>query len=229
MAGKNSATIEDYLETLYILQRDGVPIVGTRLAEILGVTPPTVTNTLKRMTRDNLIASDDVRGYVLTEQGLETARSVMRRHMLTEWLLVTTLKIPWSKTHTEAHNLEHNVSEMIEKQMRTNLGNPKVCPHGNPMPGFESIASGWIPLMDISQGEHVVIRRIHELGENDPDLMAFLEENGIVPGARVEVTEILPFNQTLSLKLKDVMVSLGFASARFIYVEKNLRASSSDR
>ena len=37
MGDKNSATIEDYLETLYILQRDGVPIVGVRLAEMLGV------------------------------------------------------------------------------------------------------------------------------------------------------------------------------------------------
>lgn len=228
MVEKKSATIEDYLETLYILQRDGVPIVGTRLAEILGVTPPTVTNTLKRMTRDGLITPDEGRGSVLTEQGLETARSVMRRHMLMEWLLVTTLKIPWSQTHAEAHNLEHTVSEMIEKQMRNNLGNPKTCPHGNPMPGFESLTSSWIPLMDIASGEHVIIRRIHELAENDPELMGFLEESGIVPGARVEVSETLPFNQTISLKLKDNIVSLGFTAARYIYVEKNLRIPASD-
>ena len=54
MEERNSKTIEDYLETLLILQRDGVTIVGARLAEILNVTPPTVTNTLKRMSRDGL-------------------------------------------------------------------------------------------------------------------------------------------------------------------------------
>lgn len=220
MGEKNSATIEDYLEVLYILQRDGVPIVGARLAEILGVTPPTVTNTLKRMTRDGLISSNDIQGFLLTEPGLEMARSVMRRHMLTEWLLMTVLKVPWSQTHSEAHNLEHTVSEMIEEQMRTNLGNPKTCPHGNPMPGFESSTSSWIPLAEIVPGETVIIRRIHELGENDPGLMKFLEENGIIPGAVVKISEILPFNQTISLQVNDHQVSIGFSSVKFIYVEK---------
>ena len=133
MSEKSSATIEDYLETLYILQRDGVPIVGARLAEWLGVTPPTVTNTLKRMLRDGLIESNDAQGFLLTGQGLELARSVMRRHMLTEWLLMTVLKVPWSQTHSEAHNLEHTVSDRIEELMRANLGNPMTCPHGRPV------------------------------------------------------------------------------------------------
>jgi DtxR family Mn-dependent transcriptional regulator len=132
--------------------------------------------------------------------------------MLTEWLLMSVLKVPWSQTHSEAHNLEHTVSEMIEEQMRINLGNPKTCPHGNPMPGFESVTSSWLPLIDIASGETVMIRRIHELGENDSEFLKFLEENGIIPGAKVEISEILPFNQTIAMKLKDR-----------IYIEKVLR------
>jgi DtxR family Mn-dependent transcriptional regulator len=223
MNEKNSATIEDYLEILYIMQRDRVPIVGARLAELLRVTPPTVTNTLKRMARDGLVTSNEDLGIFLSERGIEMARSVMRRHMLTEWLLMSVLKVPWSQTHAEAHNLEHTVSEMIEEQMRINLGNPKTCPHGNPMPGFESVTSSWLPLIDIASGETVMIRRIHELGENDSELMKFLEENGIIPGAKVEISEILPFNQTIAVKLKDRNISLGFSSARFIYIEKVLK------
>lgn len=225
MGEKNSATIEDYLEVLYIMQRDGIPIVGARLAEILGVTPPTVTNTLKRMTRDGLIFSNEIQGFLLTEPGFEMACSVMRRHMLTEWLLMTVLKVPWSQTHSEAHNLEHTVSEMIEEQMRTNLGNPKTCPHGNPMPGFESSTSKWIPLAEIVPGETAIIRRIHELGENDPELMKFLEENGIIPGAEVEISAILTFNQSISLLVNDHQVSIGFSIVKFIYVEKLLQTN----
>lgn len=220
MSEKNSATIEDYLETLYILQRDGVPIVGARLAEMMKVTPPTVTNTLKRMTRDDLVTTSDAQGLLLTEQGMEMARSVIRRHMLTEWLLMRVLKVPWSQTHSEAHNLEHTVSEMIEERMRDNLGNPTTCPHGNPMPGFEAAALAWLPLINLTPGVKIVIRRVHELGENDPDLMGFLEENGLVPGAEAEVIDRLQFNQTMALKLSDRIVSLGFPAARFIFVEK---------
>jgi DtxR family transcriptional regulator, Mn-dependent transcriptional regulator len=217
---RGSITIEDYLETLYILQRDGIPIVGARLAEILGVTPPTVTNTLKRMQRDGLIEPTETQGFHLTLQGLDQARSVMRRHMLTEWLLMSVLKVPWSQTHTEAHHLEHMISDLIEERMRDNLGDPKTCPHGNPMPGFEAVAAAWIPLIEIGQGEKVIIRRIHEMGENDPDLLKFLEENGLIPGAEVEIVEILQFNQTINLISGDRTVALGFSSARSIYVER---------
>lgn len=220
MSEKNSVTIEDYLEVLYVLQRDSKPIVGARLADLLKVTPPTVTNTLKRMGRDGLVSFNDAQGTLLTEQGLEMARSVLRRHMLSEWMLMRMLKVPWSQTHAEAHHIEHAVSEAIEIQMRTNLGDPKTCPHGNPLPGYEYVAAGWTLLSDASPGETVVIRRIHEMGENQPELLKFLEEYGIIPGASVQVTEILPFNQSLSLKVKDRTISVGFSTARFIFVEK---------
>jgi len=77
-----TSTIEDYLSLLLILERDNEPVVGARLAELIGVSPPTVTNTLQRMLRDGLIIPDKTRGSLLTEKGLEAARSVMRRHML---------------------------------------------------------------------------------------------------------------------------------------------------
>jgi DtxR family Mn-dependent transcriptional regulator len=220
VAEKNSATIEDYLEILLIMQRDGVPIVGARVAELLKVSPPTVTNTLKRMTRDGLISSDEAQGTFLSPGGLETARAVMRRHMLTEWLLIKMLKVPWSQTHAEAHNLEHTVSDMLEEQMRDKLGDPKTCPHGNPMPGYEAITAAWVPLQEIAPGETVTLRRIHELGENEPELMRYLEDNRLLPGAKLVVSEVLPFNQTITLQTKTGSVSLGFSAARLIYVER---------
>ena len=91
-----SATIQDYLSLIYVMERDGEPVVGAKLAELLEVTPPTVTNTLKRMTRDDLITMDKS-GTHLTEWGWNAARVVMRRHMLMEWMMVKTL--PWSKLH----------------------------------------------------------------------------------------------------------------------------------
>lgn len=46
------------------------------------------------MTRDGLVTTNDVLGFHLTEKGYEMARSVMRRHMLTEWLLMTVFESP---------------------------------------------------------------------------------------------------------------------------------------
>ena len=114
-----SSTIQDYLSLIYVMERDNEPVVGSHLAELLGVSPPTVTNTLKRMTRDGLITMNKD-GTHLTEYGWDAARVVMRRHMLMELLMA--LILPWSKLHTEAHQLEHAVSSLTETALMEELG-----------------------------------------------------------------------------------------------------------
>ncbi len=50
--------------------------------------------------------------------------------------------------------------------------------------------------------------------------MAFLESKGIMPEVHAKVNEMLPFNQTITLEVKKQEVTLGFASAKYIYVER---------
>ncbi len=211
-----SSTIQDYLSLIYVMERDEEPVVGSRLAELLGVTPPTVTNTLKRMTRDGLITMNKD-GTHLTESGWSAARVVMRRHMLMEWMMVKTL--PWSKLHSEAHQLEHAISTMTETALMEQLGHPQTCPHGNPLPGCETAVVAWVKLTRIPAGNAVIIRRIHELAEENAQLLGYLEAKHIMPGTRVIVTEILPFNQTITVTVENLPVTLGNAAARYIFVE----------
>src|SRR5512135_706689 len=215
---KLSSTVEDYLSLIYVLQRDNLPVVGAQLAELLGVSPPTVTNTLKRMLRDGLIRMDET-GTHLSEGGWDAARTVVRRHMLTEWMMVR--RLPWSKLHGEAHNLEHAISADAEAALLEELGHPQTCPHGNPLPGAEEAVADWIPLTEIAAGQKVIIRRIHELAEQNAELMSFLEKNGILTDVEATVSEVLPFNETLTLRVQGHDVALGFAAAKYVYVEKD--------
>lgn len=214
---KLSITIEDYLSLIFVLERENEPVVGVRLAELLGVTPPTVTNTLKRMVRDGLLVSDK-KGTRLTRLGRKSAQTVTRRHMLTEWLMVN--RLPWSRLHGEAHNLEHAISEETESALLDELGHPATCPHGNPLPGHEEAVASWVALTSLSPGDEVIIRRVHELVEQNHELMAFLEERSIMPGARARVTEVLPFNQTLTVEVQGLPSTLGFAAAQHIFAER---------
>jgi len=214
-----SPTVEDYLAIIYVMQRDGEDIIAARLAETLEVSPPTVTVTLKRMERDGWLVPESKKGISLTKAGYDAACSVIRRHMLTEWLLARMLKVPWSRIHSEAHQIEHSISKEIELQMLTNLDNPQLCPHGNPLPGYENLSAEWIPLPQVKIGTQVTIRRIHETAEDDDELMQYLENNGIVPGALAVLADNLPFNQTLTLNISGKSVILGFTSARDIQVE----------
>ena len=213
---KLSTTIENYLSIFYILERDKEPVVGVHLAQLLSVTPPTVTNTLKRMVRDGLITVDKD-GARLTKAGKRSARTVVRRHMLTEWMIARML--PWSKLHQEAHNLEHAISSEVETALLEELGYPQTCPHGNPLPGCEEWVSSWIPLTEVSPNKKVIIKRIHELAEYNLELLTFLESKGLMPGADVTVREVLPFNQTIAVDIQGQVATLGFAVAHHIFVE----------
>jgi DtxR family Mn-dependent transcriptional regulator len=215
-----SQTIENYLMTMYALERDHGEIVAARLAEMLNVAPATVAMTFKRMERDKWISGKGRGGVHLTETGREAASSVIRRHMLTEWLLVKILRVPLGQTHDEAHNIEHAISPQLEERLREILGDPKVCPHGNPFPGYEQAVNKWVPLTELPVGELVTIRRIHEFAEENIELLKFLIDNGMTPGARANVEGILPFNQTITVSVHGKVVTLGFSSARLVFAER---------
>jgi DtxR family Mn-dependent transcriptional regulator len=214
-------TVEDYLMNMYVMERDQGEIVSARLAEMLNVSPATVTMTLKRMQRDNWITgkSHD-RSIHLNETGRAAANSVIRRHMLTEWLLMKILKVPYQQIHIEAHHIEHAISPQIEERLNEILDAPQVCPHGNPFPGYEEVTRPWFPLTEITLGESIIIRRIHEFAENNQDLLVFLIDNGVIPGAEAQVIEVLPFNQTLTIMVVGKPITLGFPAARYVFVEK---------
>ena len=213
-------TVEDYLMTMQVMERDYGEIVAPRLAEMLNVSPATVAMTLKRMQRDNWITGTGRKAVRLTETGRAAAHSVIRRHMLVEWLLVSVLNVPLSETHHEAHHIEHAISPQLEERLRVNLGNPQVCPHGNPFPNCEQATNQWIPLTDLLVGEAVIIRRIHEFAEDKPDLLKYLVENGVVPGAEIRAVDVLPFNHTLTILVSEKPVTLGFPAAGFIFAER---------
>lgn len=212
-------TVEDYLMTMHVMERDYGEIVAARLAEMLNVAPATVAMTLKRMERDGWITGTGRKAVHLTEQGRQAAHSVTRRHMLVEWLLLRVLKTPLAQIHDEAHGIEHTISPSLEARLSDILDDPKVCPHGNPLPGYEHVVSGWTPLTELNPGETVTIRRVHEFAEENHDLLLYLIENGILPGVEIEVVEVLAFNQTVTIRVDKRTITLGFAVARYIFAD----------
>lgn len=206
--------------TMHVMERDFGEIVAARLAEMLGVAPATVAMTFRRMERDNWITGQGRKSVHLTETGREAAKSVTRRHMLTEWLLLKILKVDLPLIHDQAHGIEHAITPELEARLRDVLEDPQVCPHGNPLPGYEHVVKEWVPLTSLVVGETVIIRRIHEFAEESTDLLNFLIENKILPGTQVQVVEVLPFNQTLAIEIETRRVTLGFPAARYIFAER---------
>jgi DtxR family Mn-dependent transcriptional regulator len=213
-AGKpTTSVVEDYLQILHYLTRDGVPVIAARLAERMNVTAPTVTATLQRMERDGLIQHGPRKEILLTADGRQVADNIVRRHALAERLLTDLLKMPWHESHEEAHGVEHVMTPNIEARLLLALGNPTTCPHGNPIPGLGTLAPDEFPLDEAETGDELIIQRITEEAEEDLQLMKYLQEHGVEPGARMRVREATRFNALVVLEGPHGPVPLGFPVA----------------
>jgi DtxR family Mn-dependent transcriptional regulator len=217
---QQSPAVEDYLETIYELEEAGIPAMRARLVERLGVSAPTVSETVARLEREGYVTLDDQRVLRLTGPGLTAATAVMRRHRLAERLLVDVLKVPWSQVHEEAHRLEHAISDTLEPYLVDLLGDPGTCPHGNPIPGsvnFEGIA-GQMPLDELAPDIDAVIQRIDEEIEARPDAMRTLEELLLMPGYDVRVVAVGGDGMSVSTQAGVVDVAADIANK--IYVNR---------
>ena len=132
-------TTEMYLRTVFELEEEGVPPLRTRIAERLGQSGPTVSQTVGRMERDGLLHVGEDRQILLTETGQALAARVMRKHRLAECLLVDLLHVPWDEVHAEACRWEHVISESVERRLFHVLGSPNASPFGNPIPALAEL------------------------------------------------------------------------------------------
>ncbi len=214
MPHKPSSTVEDYLMEIYDMHRAGRPVIAARLTEKMGVSPPTVWNTVRRMQRDGLVQIDDAKSITLSPAGIEAAESIKRRHLLTERLLVDILGIDWADAHEEAHLIEHTITPRVEARIMAVLDNPTTCPHGNPFPGLDPATRPTTrPLSEVKLGDVWEIDGVNEPAEEDHDLMAFYQRHGLVPGATVKVVDVAVYNSTIGLEVAGRPVTLGMRAA----------------
>jgi DtxR family Mn-dependent transcriptional regulator len=216
-AGHHNA-VEQYLETILELEESGILPLRARLVERLGVTAPAVSETVKRLERESYLTLDADRVLHLTDTGRDYATAVLRRHRLAELLLVDVLKVPWSQVHEEACRLEHAISDNLEAHLVKLLGDPGMCPHGNPIPGSANVVDhGPLqPLGSLPPGQPCVVRRIDEHLQTQLDHMRELENGRLLPGQRVTV--VSTDEDGVLVDVEGVSVSLDAETAREVYV-----------
>ncbi|MGI8557388.1 MAG: metal-dependent transcriptional regulator [Solirubrobacteraceae bacterium] len=215
-----TAAIQDYSKALYALESrgDGEPIGTNALALRLGVTPGSVSAMLKKLDELHLVSHSPYRGVQLTEEGRRLALEVLRHHRLLELYLAEQLNIPWDRVHAEAEVLEHVLSEELEAAIAEKLGHPTVDPHGDPIPSVELTIDepDTLSLDKLSLGCGA---RFVRVSDSDPEMLRFLSERGIAPGALLRVEERQPFDGPLYVALEDRTEILGANLARAMRVE----------
>jgi len=213
---RRSPAVGEYLVQLYILLREGKPVVGARLAERMHVSPPAVTQALRRLARDGLVMVERRHGARLTAEGQRLAETTLRRHYLVERLLVDVLGLNWAEVHEEADRIEHALSPQLEEHLFQRLGRPTTCPHGNPLPGVpeEKRLIHARALADAKQGEEVTLLRVTEEAEQDIELMRFLLEHRLFPGTQLAIVHLGPTSDTLTLRVSEGELQVPLPYAR---------------
>jgi len=211
-----TVAVQDYAKAIYTLEsRDGSAST-TGLAELLEVRPASVSGMLRKLVELDLVEHEPYHGVRLTERGRQVALEVIRHHRLLELFLVESLGMSWDEVHDEAEVLEHALSEELEELIAAKLGNPTVDPHGDPIPSRElTLAeSDSRSLYELEPGEQATFVRVSD----DPEMLRFLGERGIVPGARLELVERQPFDGPLFVRAGGKVHVLGSVLARAMHV-----------
>jgi DtxR family Mn-dependent transcriptional regulator len=208
--------VEEYLETIFALEEEGIPVIQARLAERLDKAAPSVSEMLDRLESDDLITRSS-RQIAMTAKGTALAEGVVRKHRLAERLLVDIIGLDWDKAHVEAGRWEHVISDDVEERLVALLGNPTTCPHGNPIPGVASDGPAQSPLDEAVPGERIRLERITESVEHDAASLTYLGDHGLTPGTTALVQAKAP-DGTLTLLVGESAIALGPAMTARMFV-----------
>lgn len=199
-----SPNIQDYLKRIYELTRDGGMATTSELADLMSISPASVTNMLQKLsvTDPPYLTYIKHQGVQLTAEGRHTALKILRRHRLLEEFLVAKLGYSWDEVHPEAEVLEHAMSPLLEERMDAVLGHPEFDPHGDPIPDsnldIPSIKQSSLNSLEIGQGGQI-LRVPHE----DPQVLRYLGKCGMRPGVDIELLSRTPYDQTMRLRITE--------------------------
>lgn len=209
--------LEDYLKTIFKLEREQGKVATSALAKHLGVAPASVTGMLKKLSQMNLISYEPYKGVKLTKAGERIAVETLRHHRLIEQFLAEALNMPWDKVHEEAHKWEHILSDDLEDRIDAYLNSPKTDPHGAPIPDRNGVIfyPQTLCLADIEPGKSAVIL---EVNDHDAELLRYLGEKGLYPNVRIDVIDIEPFEGPLHIRVGESTFMLGRKAASHIFV-----------
>jgi DtxR family Mn-dependent transcriptional regulator len=210
---------QDYLKALYQLRGDQRPVPTRDLAQRLGISSPSVSEMVSRLTAQGLVEHDRYRGQQLTTEGRRVALELVRHHRLLEMFLVKVLGYRWDEVHDEAERLEHVISERMEQRIFDLLGRPELDPHGHPIP---TLAGKVRPVSERSLSECHAGEKVSVQGvsDDDPIRLRELERRGLLPGLGIEVVEESRFEGPIGVRIKGRRVAVPLGLARAIFVEE---------
>jgi DtxR family Mn-dependent transcriptional regulator len=158
------------------------------LAEALNIHVVSTNQMIRKLEEEGLVDYLPYKGVSLTARGEGAARRMIRNRRLWEVFLVQHLELPVDRAVELACGMEHITDSSVCARLAAFLNHPQFDPLGNLIPACEEDAAPepWFPLAEAALNDRLLVRQM----ECDPAARAFLMNEGIRPGAEIEVIGI---------------------------------------
>jgi len=229
----SSESVEEYLEAIYAFNERGEPAKNTELARRLKVSPPSVTQMMKRLADEGLIEYEPYKGATLTGKGMAHAQKVVRKHRLLERFLHDFLGLGRDRVHEEACKMEHSLSDETAAALCKALDVPETCPDdGNPIPPCILGVAECDQCAVAREKEGDPFRLVTQLSNLKPGeegIIAFIRggtmacqrllDMGLTLGTRLRVLNAAPFRGPIEVSIRGSTLALGRMLAGHVFVE----------
>lgn len=197
----HSTSEENYLKAIYTLSEHRTKTVSTKaIADRLETQSSSVTDMVKRLSEKGLVNYQRYQGVELSDAGFDHALKIIRKHRLWETFLVEKLGFGWDEVHDMAEQLEHIQSTELTERLDAFLGHPSHDPHGDPIPNAQGEMETQNPSM-LDEMKVGFSLRVVGVRDSSSEFLQYLDGVGIGLGTHLEVLEIVPFDQSMSLRL----------------------------
>ena len=248
MSEELTASLEDYLETIYLIISEKEAVRPKDIAKRLDVSNASVTGALKTLADKGMINYAPYDVITLTNNGRLAAMDIVRRHELLRDFFVKVLGVSRAEADKAACAMEHGISiEIIDKLARF-AEFIEICPRGG-----EAWANGNIAYCDKALSLDVcqkcissisdkvnenhnkqlhggrIVKKLNDVrpGErckvvkitSKGNLFKRLTEMGLTTGTIIEVERVAPLGDPVEMKVKGYHLSLRKDEASKIEVE----------
>jgi DtxR family Mn-dependent transcriptional regulator len=236
--GLSSESVEEYLEAIYNFNEKGKLAKNQDLTEKLKVSPPSVTQMIKRLSEEGLVEYEPYKGATLTGKGMALAQKVVRKHRLLERFLHDFLGLPYEKVHEEACKMEHGISDETTAALCKVLNNPETCPDNDPIPPCHLDVQRCDECEEMRSEageEQTLITQLSNLKPGEKGRVAFmrggkqacqrLTDMGLTPNTYVKMVNAAPFKGPVEVEIRGTSLALGrnLAAQVFVKIEENGR------
>lgn len=225
-------SIEDYLETIYLIKNRKGQVRLKDIVEKLRIAPPSVTEAVGNMIKKGFVKHEKYGSIELTDKGIAEAERVYQKHRILFEFFSNILSVSEENAEIDACEVEHYISKETYEKLVSFIEFVNSCDtRPNWLKGFHYyLQNGVKPeycnkgggtmskagLDTVNVGKRARIIKI----DADKNMKKRLLDMGFIPGTTVEVAGVAPLGDPIEIKLRGYKISLRKEEAKFILIEE---------